>query len=101
MLQSCPVTASESTVVQPCKHAPDDALPVVRECVAAAIAERAFLAATKHEITQYSIFSLKHTPTHWYFNILLGNETHLAPEAGHYMIAVARASGKTDVRPGE
>jgi hypothetical protein len=101
LLQSCAVTAAESIVVQPCKHASDDALPVVRECVAAAIAERAFLEATKHEITQYSIFSLKHTPTRWYFNILLGNKAHPAPEGGHYLVAVARTSGKADVRPGE
>jgi hypothetical protein len=87
--------------VRPCPEATKKTGPVTRECVAAAVAERAFLEETHHDIAAYTIFAMQQTEAIWYFDIALGDERHPSPPGGHYMVAVDRATRKTELIPGK
>lgn len=70
------------------------------ECAAAALAEQAFLEATKHSISKYVVFPMQHEKERWYFMIELGDKETPPPPGGHFMVAVDRATGKTELTPG-
>ena len=99
LLQSCAPTLPRARLIQPCRQAAQN-LPIKDECTAAAIAERAFLEETHREITQYLISPMQHTTTQWYFMILLSDGKSPPADGGHYVIAVERATGNTEITPG-
>src|SRR5262245_1408342 len=72
--------------ITPCHDARKNQVPITMECVAAAIAEQAFLEDTQHKIKKYLVYPMDHDATHWYFMIELGDkETPPAP-GGHAMV---------------
>ncbi len=87
--------------VKPCKINVPVSTPITSECAAAAVAEAAFLENTKHKVAHYSVYPMQHSPTHWYFMIegLLGKRKMPAP-GYQWMVAVERATAKTEVTPG-
>lgn len=101
LLQPCVAEPTKAVLIQPCREAIEKSAPIKRECVAAAIAENAFLENTRHTIRKYWISPMQHTVTRWYFMILLGDEKSPPPPGGHYMVSVDRGTGKTEITPGE
>jgi hypothetical protein len=101
LLQSSAAGPAKVTAIQPCGPVPARSLPIKKECVAAAIAEAAFLARTQHAVKEYWISPMKHSATHWYFMILLGSDKSPPPPGGHDRVTVDRATGKAEVTPGE
>jgi hypothetical protein len=88
------------TPVTPCTTA-DRALPVTRECVAAAMAEEKFLDATRHLQKRYLILPMHHSPDDWRFMIELGDETQPPRLGAHWMVAVDRRTGRVTLTPGK
>jgi len=74
--------------------------PITRRCVAAAIAEEAFLRATEHQIRPYLITSLGPLASRWRFVIEEGDETHPGPQGAHWFVYVDRLSGKVEIEAG-
>lgn len=71
---------------------------VTDECVAAAIAERAFLKHVHNE-SKYSVWPMDHTKSKWYFMFM--GETHGPPAPGEqWMVKVSRSTGKTEIVDG-
>jgi hypothetical protein len=94
----------EDRVVQTCPEKIRPGRPITEECVAAALAENAFLVVTKHKVTPYTIHPVRRTPKDkdwWLFIILEGDDAHPPPPGGHFFATVYRASGKVDLTPGE
>ncbi len=89
----------KARLIQPCRTEART-LPVKVECVAAAMAEQAFLKETHNRIRTYLISPMRHTDTEWFFMILLGDKDHPPADGGHYMIAVSRQTGATQITPG-
>jgi DUF1016 N-terminal domain len=75
-------------------------LPIVDECVAAAIVENAFQQQTMHQIQRYMIFSMAHTKRLWKFDFELGDDTHPPPDGGQWFAYVNRSTGKVKLVPG-
>lgn len=98
LLPSC-AESVQIDVVQPCGPVSKHAAPVMKECIAAAIAERAFLQHMQHPVQTYMITRMEHSATDWWFVILLGDEKKPAADDAHYMVSVARASARTNVIP--
>jgi hypothetical protein len=73
--------------------------PVATEHAAAAIAETAFLKATNHKITNYSVHARQHTAERWYFQI--EGEGAFARPGYHWTVSVDHATGKTEILSGE
>ncbi len=76
------------------------AAPITRECVAAAIAEEAFLKVTRHKIERYMVFSHRSTGPRWRIVIEEGDQTHPGPDGSHWFVYVDRASGAVEVVEG-
>jgi hypothetical protein len=75
--------------------------PITSACVAAAIAEEAFLKATQHKISRYMIF-LHEGPSgqRWSLVIEEGDESHPGPDGSHWFVHVDRSSGMAEVVAG-
>jgi hypothetical protein len=86
-------------LVKPCPKA-SRAVPIARACVAAAIAEEAFLRATQHKITQYVISYYEPSKPKWHIWIREGDETHPGADGAFWQIYVERASGEVELVPG-
>jgi hypothetical protein len=76
------------------------ATPITSACVAAAIAEDAFLNATQHKIDRYMIFVLGSSGQRWKLVIEQGDETHPGPDGSHWFVYVDRLSGAIEVVAG-
>ena len=75
--------------------------PVTRECVAAAIAEDAFLKVTQHKIDRYMISVFRPSSAQrWALIIEQGDETHPGPDGSHWFVFVVRSSGAAEVVAG-
>lgn len=100
-LGSSAVTGLEKpTKVHACPASPRTP-PITSACVAAAIAEEAFLKATQqHRIETYMIYVYKPSGQRWMLLIEQGDETHPGPDGSHWFIYVDRASGATEIDPG-
>jgi len=61
--------------VKPCPNV-SKSTPITRRCVAAAIAEDAFLKATQHQISPYMISWHGKSAPQWQFYIEQGDEAH-------------------------
>jgi hypothetical protein len=96
----CGDAQTRAAIVEPCRGDIEKALPIIEECAAAALAERAFLEKTQHKLTAYTISSMEHEADRWYFAILIGDEKSPPPPGGHYMVAVDRATGSVEITPG-
>ena len=90
----------QAVIVRPCPSEAIPQLPIANECVAAAVAENAFLQETKHQILQYVIVSMPHTKRLWKFVIERGDGIHPPPDGGQWMASVNRSTGKVDLTPG-
>jgi hypothetical protein len=90
---------TESVTVKPCLNA-SRIPPIERECVAAAIAEAAFLKATQHKISRYFISSLHPSALRWKIWIIEGDETHPGADGAFWQVYVERSSGKVEIVPG-
>jgi len=72
---------------------------VTNEHAAAKIAEAAFLKATNHEITDYSIRAREHTAQQWRFQI--EGRGRFERPGYHWSVSVDRVSGNTAVLVGQ
>lgn len=100
-LGAAAATGHEKSVrVNACPAAPRST-PITRACVAAAIAEEAFLKATRHKIDRYMIFVDEGTSgQRWNLVIEEGDETHPGPDGSHWFVHVDRSSGMAEVDAG-
>jgi len=99
VLQGCTHTLPTARFIQPCREASRKA-PIEDECVAAAIAENAFLEETRHQITTYVISAIEREDPQWHFVILL-SDGHTPPaDGGEYFVRVDRGTGTTQIDPG-
>jgi hypothetical protein len=90
----------KAMIVRPCPTAPR-VLPIIRQCVAAAIAEDAFLGEThRPRGGGYLITAMKHSPEQWKF-MILGSDTHPSAAGSDWMVVVERHSGKVELIPGK
>lgn len=85
--------------VKPCASI-SRSVPIRRECVAAAIAEDAFLHETHHQKSEYLITTMRHSTTQWKFMILGSDGTHPSAAGGDWMVFVDRSTGKVELIPG-
>ena len=85
--------------VKPCP-AKSRSTPITSACVAAAIAEEAFLRHTDHKIDRYLITLLKGSGPPWVVVIEQGDDTHPGPDGGQWFIHIDPASGATDIDDG-
>jgi hypothetical protein len=85
--------------VTPCRHAPRS-VPITRSCVAAAIAEEAYLEARHHQVERYVLYLHGKSSPEWRFLIEQGDETHPASPDSHWFVRVDRATGKAQAIPG-
>jgi hypothetical protein len=99
-IQSCGGEVSSAALIEPCRSTDENVRPITRECVAAGIAESAFLKKASNGEAKYVISPLEHTATEWHFLILLGDEKSPPPPGGHFSVAVDRATGETVITPG-
>lgn len=90
---------AKSVKVTSCRERPR-APPIARRCVAAAIAEEAYLNAAVHGLSFYTIYSLSSSTSGWDFVIEEGDEAHPPQEGTHWFIRVDRASGNVTVDAG-
>jgi hypothetical protein len=87
-------------IVRPCATE-SQAPPIIRQCIAAAIAEDAFLNEThRSRRSGYLITAMKHSPEQWKF-MILGSETHPSAAGSDWMVLVERQSGKVELVPGK
>jgi len=85
--------------VTPCRDAPRT-VPITRSCVAAAIAEEAYLEARHHQVKLYVLYLHGKSSPEWQFLIEQGDKTHPAPPDSHWFVNVDRATGKAQAVPG-
>jgi hypothetical protein len=88
-----------SVKVKPCPNA-SRAPPIERECIAAAIAEAAFLRETQHKVSRYLISSLRPAALWWKIWIIEGDEIHPGADGAFWQVYVERSSGKIEIVPG-
>jgi hypothetical protein len=76
--------------------------PITMECVAAAIAEDAFLRVTEHKIDHYMISVFRPSSSQrWALVIEQGDAaTNPGPTGSHWFVFVDRSSGATEVVSG-
>jgi len=74
--------------------------PITRRCVAAAVAEGAFLRATEHKINLYMITSLGPSEGRWRFVFEEGDDTHPGADGSHWFVYVDCVSGKVEIEAG-
>jgi hypothetical protein len=104
VLFSCCVHADEATekrkaaIVRPCAEEAR-ASPVRKECVAAAIAEEAFLGETHRRRGSYLITAMRHSAEQWKF-MILGSNTHPSAAGSDWMVFVDRRTGKVELIEG-
>jgi hypothetical protein len=99
-LGSSAVTGLEKpTKVHACPASPRTP-PITSVCVAAAIAEEAFLKATQHKIESYMIYVYRTSGQRWMLLIEQGDDTHPGPDGSHWFVYVDRASGATEIDAG-
>ena len=79
--------------VIPCPRAPRTT-PVTRSCVAAAIAEEAYLNSRHNNVEHYTLFLHGRTKPTWSFLIEQGDENHPPAPDSHWFVNVDRATGK-------
>ena len=89
----------KSVEVRPCREIPRSP-PITRECVAAAIAEEAFLETTHRQIALYRIYSVSPSPSRWRLIVEEGDENHPPPEGAHWFIFVDRSTERIEVQAG-
>jgi hypothetical protein len=89
----------KSVEVSPCRDV-SRTPPITSKCVAAAIAEEAFLKATHRQVALYRIYALDPLPSRWRFVVEEGDENHPPPEGAHWFIFINRSSGKIEVQAG-
>lgn len=87
--------------LRPCEEVLKLPSPVVNQCAAAAVAERAFREETQRKFSTYTMFAMQQTETRWYFNIELGDAKSPAGPGESYMVAVDRRTGAATVTPGK
>lgn len=85
--------------VAPCPTVSRQA-PIVRECVAAAIAEEAFLKMTQHKVDKYMIFSRPVLGPQRKLVVEEGDETHPGADGSHWFVYVNRSSGVVKIVSG-
>lgn len=85
--------------VTPCRAAARSA-PITRSCVAAAIAEEAYLKAMHHKVERYALYLHGASSPEWQFLIEQGDDTHPAPPDSHWFVYVDRVTGKARAMPG-
>jgi hypothetical protein len=90
---------AKSVKVTPCRDA-SRLPPITRRCVAAAIAEDAYLSAAQHQISLHTIYLLSPSSSQWKFVIQEGDEDHPPAEGSEWLIRVNRASGKVEIEAG-
>jgi hypothetical protein len=100
-IQSCGGELPTAALIEPCRDTDKSARPIARECVAAAIAERAFLEKADSRETKYVISPMEHTATQWHFLILLGDEKSPPAPGEHLSVAVDRTTGEAAITPGQ
>ena len=88
-----------SVKVTPCPNV-SRTPPIKRECVAAAIAEAAFLKETQHKVSRYIISSLHPATDRWKIWIIEGDEDHPGADGAFWQVYVERSSGKIEIVPG-
>jgi hypothetical protein len=98
--QSFAQAPPKARLITPCADKAQT-LPITQECVAAALAEKAFLDETHHQNSRYVISPMQHTQAEWHFIILLGDEKHPPPPGGAYMAFIDRRTGKVELIPEE
>jgi hypothetical protein len=74
--------------------------PITRRCVAAAIAEDAYINAAAHSLDFHTIYSFRPSSSQWRFVIQEGDEAHPPADGAEWFIRVDRSSGKVEVDPG-
>jgi len=79
--------------VIPCPHAARTT-PVTRRCVAAAIAEEAYLNSRHNNIEHYTLFLHGSTEPTWKFLIEQGDEDHPPAPDSHWFVDVDRTTGR-------
>jgi hypothetical protein len=87
-------------IVKPCA-ASAAARPVLEECAAAAIAERAFLKDMIPKKHGYTIIAIAQTEPEWRFLILLGDAQHPPGPGEHYFVLIDRQTGAVTLIPGK
>jgi len=70
----------------------------ISESSAKTLATEAFLEASKHEVTEYSIHSCKSTSTEWCFSFI-GEKQFLGP-GHHWLVFVDQTTGAVKVDEG-
>jgi hypothetical protein len=90
---------AKSVKVKSCREVPRTP-PITRRCVAAAIAEDAYLKAAEHDLKFYTMYLLNSSKSEWGFVIQEGDEAHPPAEGAEWFIRVDRSSGKVTVDPG-
>jgi hypothetical protein len=86
-------------IVHPCPSKPR-IVPITEECVAAAIAEEAFLHYTQNKIDRYLIEAQQQPTALWKFVIEAGDETHPGPDGSHWFIHIDRSTGEIEIVDG-
>lgn len=75
--------------------------PITKECVAAAIAEDAFLTETQHKLDRYMISVFRPSSgERWALIIEEGDETRPGATGSHWFVFVDRSSGAIEVVAG-
>jgi hypothetical protein len=87
-------------IVKPCA-ASAAVRPVLEECAAAALAERAFLKDTTPKKHGHTIFARAQNQPEWSFLIELGDAQHPPGPGEHYFALVNRQTGAVTLMPGE
>ena len=101
ILWACATANPQKSPVQPCGTEVVAHGPATKECVAAAIAETAFLNYTKQSVPQYSIYLMDETANQWDFIIQGWVGEQRVPAPGfHWMVTVKKADGAADLTPG-
>jgi hypothetical protein len=101
LLQACGGVPAKVAPIKACGGSVPASVPIIQECAAAAVAEAKFLEYTEHRIGQYSIYPMRHTPTHWYFMFQGWVDEPKRPLPGyHWMVTVDKKTGNTELTPG-
>ena len=102
LLQACGGLPAKVSPIKACGGGSKTTVPITQECVAAAVAQVRFLEYTEHKVSQYSIYPMRHTSTHWYFMFQGWVDQPNRPLPGyHWMVTVDRETGGTELTPGE
>ena len=87
-------------IVKPCA-ASAAARPVLEECAAAALAERAFLNDATPKKHGYTIIAIAQTNPEWRFLIELGDAQHPPGPGEFYFAYIDRQTGVVTLTPGK